>query len=48
MEDYDEEYGSLLDAVSWAYQKLCAFGVGNTERDALMMDRLKLFIEAGD
>lgn len=43
-----EDYGDLLDAVSWAYHKLLAFGVGSNERDAMMLDRLKLYIEAGD
>lgn len=44
----EENYGDLLPAVLWAYHKLLAFGIGSNERDALMLDRLKLYIEAGD
>ena len=46
--DGDCDEMSLESAVAWAYQKLVAFGVGRSERDALMMDRLKIFTEYGE
>lgn len=34
-----------LEAIAWAYQKLLAYGVGNTSMDqALMLDRLNLML----
>lgn len=36
-----------LEAISWAYIKLSAFGVGNSNMDsAMMMDRLNLMLQA--
>lgn len=34
-----------IEAIAWAYQKLCNFGIQNsTEDNAMMMDRLNLML----
>lgn len=45
--DKDDETFIDYEAIAWAYQKLLAYGVGNTGMEnALMLDRLNLMLLA--
>ena len=45
---YDDPYAPAMydtEAVAWAYKKLLAYGVGNTNMDnAMMLDRLNAML----